>query len=39
MNLAYHGACFAGWAAQQGQRTVQGELEEALERLVAGPCG
>jgi tRNA pseudouridine38-40 synthase len=36
MNLAYHGARFAGWATQQGQRTVQGELEEALERLLGG---
>jgi tRNA pseudouridine38-40 synthase len=34
MNLAYHGARFAGWAAQPGQRTVQGELEAALERLL-----
>jgi tRNA pseudouridine38-40 synthase len=34
MNLAYHGAGFAGWAAQPGMRTVQGELEGALERIV-----
>ena len=25
---------FAGWAAQPGQRTVQGELEAALERIL-----
>ncbi|HEX5821689.1 MAG TPA: tRNA pseudouridine(38-40) synthase TruA [Solirubrobacterales bacterium] len=37
MNLAYHGAQFAGWAAQPGMRTVQGELEEALERMVGRP--
>ena len=34
MNLAYHGAGFAGWAAQPGMRTVQGELEGALERIL-----
>jgi len=34
MNLAYHGAQFDGWAAQPGRRTVQGELEAALERLL-----
>jgi tRNA pseudouridine38-40 synthase len=37
MNLAYHGAQFAGWAAQPGMRTVQGELEAALERLLGVP--
>jgi tRNA pseudouridine38-40 synthase len=37
MNLAYHGAQFAGWAAQPGMRTVQGELEEALERILGAP--
>jgi tRNA pseudouridine38-40 synthase len=34
MNLAYHGARFAGWAAQPGMRTVQGELEAALEKIL-----
>jgi tRNA pseudouridine38-40 synthase len=34
MNLAYHGAQFAGWASQLGMRTVQGELEAALERIL-----
>jgi tRNA pseudouridine38-40 synthase len=38
MNLAYHGAGFAGWAAQPGQRTVQGELERALERILGRPA-
>jgi tRNA pseudouridine38-40 synthase len=38
MNLAYHGAGFAGWAAQPGQRTVQGELEQALKRILGGPA-
>jgi tRNA pseudouridine38-40 synthase len=31
--LHYHGADFAGWQRQPGQRTVQGELEAALLRL------
>jgi tRNA pseudouridine38-40 synthase len=34
LDLAYHGARFAGWAAQPGERTVQGELEGALERVL-----
>lgn len=33
--LQYDGTCFAGWQRQLSQRTVQGELEEALETL----CG
>ncbi len=33
--LHYDGAGFAGWQVQPAQRTVQGVLEEALERL----CG
>src|SRR5829696_4729839 len=37
MNLAYHGAGFAGWAVQPRRRTVQGELEAALERLLHRP--
>jgi tRNA pseudouridine38-40 synthase len=34
MNLAYHGGQFAGWASQPGMRTVQSELEAALERIL-----
>lgn len=34
IDLAYDGTNFAGWARQPGQRTVQGELEAALDRLV-----
>jgi tRNA pseudouridine38-40 synthase len=34
LDLAYHGSGFAGWAAQPGERTVQGELEAALERIL-----
>jgi tRNA pseudouridine38-40 synthase len=36
LDIAYHGAGFAGWAAQPGVRTVQGELEAALERVLGG---
>ncbi|WP_441251668.1 tRNA pseudouridine(38-40) synthase TruA [Kitasatospora sp. McL0602] len=31
LDLAYHGAEFSGWARQRGRRTVQGELEDALQ--------
>jgi tRNA pseudouridine38-40 synthase len=34
LDIAYHGARFAGWAVQPGERTVQGELEGALERVL-----
>jgi tRNA pseudouridine38-40 synthase len=34
LDIAYHGAAFAGWAAQPGLRSVQGELEGALERVL-----
>ena len=34
LEIAYVGARFAGWAAQPGQRTVQGELEAALARIA-----
>src|SRR5262245_41840088 len=34
LDLAYHGAGFSGWAAQSGKRTVQGELEAALGRIL-----
>jgi tRNA pseudouridine38-40 synthase len=37
LDIAYHGAGFAGWARQPGQRTVQGELEGALERVLGQP--
>jgi tRNA pseudouridine38-40 synthase len=38
IDIAYHGARFAGWAAQPGERTVQGELEAALERVLGHPA-
>src|SRR5689334_15960897 len=37
LDLAYNGAGFAGWAAQPGARTVQDELETALQRLLGRP--
>lgn len=37
LELAYDGGGFHGWAAQPGLRTVQGELEAALERLIRRP--
>ena len=38
LDIAYHGARFAGWARQPGERSVQGELEAALERILGGPA-
>jgi len=38
IDLAYNGVGFAGWAAQPGMRTVQAELERALERLLGAPA-
>lgn len=37
LDLAYDGAGFRGYARQAGQRTVQGELESALETLLGEP--
>lgn len=34
LDLSYDGTEFSGWAAQPGLRTVQGVLEDALERIV-----
>lgn len=36
LDIAYDGTHFRGWARQPGLRTVQGTLEEALARIVAG---
>jgi tRNA pseudouridine38-40 synthase len=35
--LEYDGADFAGWAAQPGARTVEGELSEALSTVLRQP--
>jgi tRNA pseudouridine38-40 synthase len=37
LTIAYDGTPFAGWAAQPGLRTVQGEMDAALERILGGP--
>lgn len=34
LTLAYDGTGFRGWARQGGQRTVQGVVEDALERFL-----
>jgi tRNA pseudouridine38-40 synthase len=34
LTLAYDGTDFAGWQRQPNRRTVQGELEQALERIT-----
>lgn len=36
LTLHYDGGGFAGWQFQPGERTVQGELETALSRLLGG---
>ncbi|SFS02626.1 tRNA pseudouridine38-40 synthase [Agrococcus baldri] len=37
LDLAYDGGGFAGWAAQPGLRTCQGELERALTTIAREP--
>jgi tRNA pseudouridine38-40 synthase len=34
LDIAYDGTGFSGWAAQRGQRTVQGELEDWLPKVL-----
>jgi tRNA pseudouridine38-40 synthase len=34
LTVAYDGSPFAGWARQPGERTVQGELEQALSTVL-----
>lgn len=35
ITLAYDGTDFHGWQVQPGRRTIQGELAEAIERVVS----
>ena len=37
LDIAYDGTYFAGWAAQEGQRTVAGTLDEALSTVFRVP--
>jgi len=37
LDIEYNGSGFRGWAAQPGLRTVQGELEAALETVLRTP--
>ena len=39
LDIAYDGTPFSGWAAQPGLRTVQGEIEAGLERILGAPAG
>ncbi len=34
LEIAYNGGRFVGWAAQPGQRSVEAELERALQRIL-----
>jgi tRNA pseudouridine38-40 synthase len=36
--IAYDGTDFHGWQRQDGLRTVQGELEPALQQITGRPC-
>ena len=38
LKVGYRGADFSGYAEQEGQRTVAGELRRALETLLRRPC-
>jgi len=38
IKIGYRGAEFSGYAEQEGQRTVAGELRHALEVLLRRPC-
>ncbi len=37
LDISYDGTDFSGWAEQPGRRTVQGELQAALARVLRIP--
>ena len=37
IDLEYNGACFVGWQVQQNGRSIQGEIESALHKLLGHP--
>lgn len=37
LDITYDGTGFSGWAVQPGERTVQGELEDALSQVLGTP--
>jgi tRNA pseudouridine38-40 synthase len=37
LDIAYDGSAFRGWAKQEGLRTVQAEIEDALAKLFGAP--
>jgi tRNA pseudouridine38-40 synthase len=39
LDIEYDGSAFSGWAKQAGKRTVQVELETALETVLREPVG
>jgi tRNA pseudouridine38-40 synthase len=39
LDIEYDGVAFSGWAKQAGKRTVQAELETALETVLREPVG
>jgi tRNA pseudouridine38-40 synthase len=36
LTIEYDGGAYAGWQFQPNQRTIQGELEKALQKLISG---
>ncbi len=38
IKIAYDGSNYFGWQKQAGKPTIQGEIEKALEILLAHPC-
>ena len=38
VKIGYRGAEFSGYAEQEGERTVEGEMRRALETLLRRPC-